>query len=472
MTKNPSIHRTVVMSAQVLTFWACAIIAQQAAAALPAYYITDLGTLGGTDSLGWGLNAHGQVTGYAATAEDATINGFLWTPTTPNGASGTMHDLGTLGGSYAWGIGINDSGLVAGVSATTEDDAEHATLWKPTTPGGSSGTLHDLETLGGTYSQGNGINANGQIAGGSDLTGDDASHAFMWKPTTPGGASGTMHDLGTLGGTFSFAWDINASGQVTGDADTTDDDANHAFLWTPTVPGGATGTMHDLGTLGGAWSDGSGINDLGQVAGSAQTPDDAADHAFLWTPTEPGGTMLDLGTLGGLNSYGYNVNASGHVVGLSEVPIEVSTNSRAFLYKAGSGMVDLNTLIDPLLGWELQDASEINAAGQITGQGLINDEYHAYLLTPVKAGDVNIDGVVNIFDINTVSSNWGTAGPLGDANGDGIVNIFDINLISANWTPTGGGAAAVPEPSSVVLVVVAAAFAAAVCRAAGARRST
>ena len=61
--------------------------------------------------------------------------------------------------------------------------------------------------------------------------------------------------------------------------------------------------------------------------------------------------------------------------------------------------------------------------------------------------DLNMDGIVNIFDINLVSSNWGGPGPAGDANKDGTVNIFDINLISANWT---SGAAPVPEPTSIV----------------------
>jgi Dockerin type I domain len=71
----------------------------------------------------------------------------------------------------------------------------------------------------------------------------------------------------------------------------------------------------------------------------------------------------------------------------------------------------------------------------------------------VLAGDVNLDGLVDIFDINLVSSHWGTAGPAGDANGDGVVNIFDINLISANWNPGGGAgnAAAVPEPTTLIL---------------------
>ena len=72
------------------------------------------------------------------------------------------------------------------------------------------------------------------------------------------------------------------------------------------------------------------------------------------------------------------------------------------------------------------------------------------------AGDINLDGTVNIFDINAVSSNWNTAGPQGDANGDGTVNIFDVNVISSNWGAIDSGAIPVPEPSNVGLAIVAA----------------
>jgi PEP-CTERM motif len=71
-----------------------------------------------------------------------------------------------------------------------------------------------------------------------------------------------------------------------------------------------------------------------------------------------------------------------------------------------------------------------------------------------RPGDVNFDGVVNIFDINLVSANWNTAGPTGDGNWDGVVNIFDINLISANWAPNGGSATAVPEPTTWILAAM------------------
>ncbi len=76
-------------------------------------------------------------------------------------------------------------------------------------------------------------------------------------------------------------------------------------------------------------------------------------------------------------------------------------------------------------------------------------------------GDANHDGVVDIFDINAVSSNWDPVGPVaafatGNINHDTTVDIFDINAISSNWAhvATNGGPAhaqAVPEPSTIVL---------------------
>jgi probable HAF family extracellular repeat protein len=54
----------------------------------------------------------------------------------------------------------------------------------------------------------------------------------------------------------------------------------------------------DLGTLGGTFSFGVGINNEGWVAGFSTLPGDLNQHAFLWR----NGNLTDLGTLGGPNS--------------------------------------------------------------------------------------------------------------------------------------------------------------------------
>src|SRR6476661_8862149 len=266
----------------------------------------------------------------------------LSAPTTAHAAQYTVTDLGTLGGTESFGNGLNAGGQVAGASYTTGGAAYHTFLWNPATPNGASGAKTDLGTLGGTQSFGNGLNVSGQVTGESFTTGDAATHAFLWKPTTPGGASGTMYNLGTLGGTNSYAYGLNATGEVTGASDRTGDSKTHTFLWKPATPNGTSGAMHNLGTLGGTESFGGAINTSGQVAGFSYPTGNAAYHAYLWTPTTPNdtsGTMHDLATLGGLNSYSYNVGAGGQVVGASEVAAGISTHEHAFLYTSGSGMV-------------------------------------------------------------------------------------------------------------------------------------
>jgi hypothetical protein len=52
---------------------------------------------------------------------------------------------------------------------------------------------------------------------------------------------------------------------------------------------------------------------------------------------------------------------------------------------------------------------------------------------PSNEGDLNGDGVVNIFDLSILLSNWGATGGIADLNNDGTVNIFDLSILLSNW---------------------------------------
>jgi competence protein ComGC len=66
--------RRVRIYAQLLCM-ACALSVTTAAQAAH-YIVTDLGVTGAQNTLGWNINASGQVTGYAVTAEENTMTGF------------------------------------------------------------------------------------------------------------------------------------------------------------------------------------------------------------------------------------------------------------------------------------------------------------------------------------------------------------------------------------------------------------
>src|SRR5687768_14416721 len=74
----------------------------------------DLGTLGGSDSIAYGINDAGQVVGQSLTA-GGDLRAFI---TGPDGVG--MRDLGTLGGNGSIARSINDAGQVVGYSLTDE----------------------------------------------------------------------------------------------------------------------------------------------------------------------------------------------------------------------------------------------------------------------------------------------------------------------------------------------------------------
>src|SRR5260370_4412840 len=160
------------------------------------------------------IDPYGINENFAFNGDPYVQHTFIW-------RNGLLTDLGALGphsannSSYTNGInahgdmaGISDNGTLDPLLGVEEGDA---VLWK-------SGQIVNLGTLGGNESQAFGLNNRDQVIGVaanaipdpfSMLGWGTQARAFLWE-------DGSMRDLGTLGGPDSFAWSVNAGGQIAG----------------------------------------------------------------------------------------------------------------------------------------------------------------------------------------------------------------------------------------------------------------
>ncbi|MHC5008211.1 MAG: hypothetical protein ACYTGF_12710 [Planctomycetota bacterium] len=154
------------------------------------------------------------------------------------------------------------------------------------------------------------INNVGQIAGFSNSP--TGHHAWRWT-------EGVLEDIGSVGGPFMHARDINELGHVVGFGN------DEALLWVGWRWDGES--MEMIPSLGGDGSRAWGINDLSEVVGDAQIPSNIW-NAILWTSGDP----LNLGTLGGANSQAYAINNSSQIVGFAVTP---AIEARAVIWQGG-----------------------------------------------------------------------------------------------------------------------------------------
>ena len=304
-----------------------------------------------------GINNEGQVTGSYFLDESEPLEfTFLYSMGTTGGGGG-------LGGHASMANGLNNKGQVVGQGDISPPVGNLIVLHQAYVF--SNGTTVHLDTRSGGQSAAFSINQNGEITGSistgncggilcydPSLLGD--THAFM---DTGSG----LTDIGTLGGNFSEGIGINNLGEITGASNLVANGPNHVFLY-------YRGAMHDLGAFHGSDSLGKAINDNGQIIGTAGM------SGFLYS----GGAFHALPTLpGGTYSIPAGINKHGDVVGAGSVPGPSGAPTHAFLYKDGV-MRDLNTLVDSSLTL-LTSAAGINDKGQIVASGI---DGQLYVLTP------------------------------------------------------------------------------------------
>jgi len=231
-------------------------------------------------------------------------------------------------------------------------------------------------------------------------------------------------DLGTLGGTLSFADDVNDNGQVDGLSFVSGDAVVHGFLWD-------RGVLVDLGTLGGPNSLAfAKMGARGEITGFSDTssPDPLGEDfcgfgtnliclPFIWRQ----GRMTSLPILDGDNGAGTSTNNRGQLVGISETAINDATCTapQVLQYRP---VVWTNGRIHELPtfpGDPDGEAIVINDRGQIVGRSgdCTNPSFHALLWNNGEATDLgNFGGTINHTpsDLNNRGQVVGSSDLLGD----------------------------------------------------------
>jgi probable HAF family extracellular repeat protein len=229
------------------------------------------------------------------------------------------------------------------------------------------------------------INIQGHVAG--TMSGDKGKCAFLYR-------DGKMQDLG---GVDSRGFGISASGLVVGDAmfEGPYGLVSHAALF-------KGGTIRDLGALKdgislkeGIYSRANGINAFEVVVGFSGPKCDIADsRAFVWTAFTG---MLDIGTLGGPYAQAQAINDAGFVTGTSQLANGLIGATHAFLYQIPppnseryeTPMLDLQTL-----GGVSSYGLAVNAYNHVVGYSEISmtdNRIHAFFYRGGKSARAMID---------------------------------------------------------------------------------
>ncbi len=260
---------------------------------------------------------------------------------------------------------------------------------------------------------GHGLNIHAQAVGQTDAS---LNHGFFWN-------GGPTVDIGTLpGGSTSFAFGINAAGQVVGLSSTDGPFGDGAFLWTPGAGIMGLGMLPgDVGSVAAA------INDAGQIVGVSEGATFGDSRCFLWE----NGVMTNLiPSMSPCAAAG--INASGQVAGSSG---GFTTNARAFLYTGG-----VVTALPPFPGDDYDGAAAINDLGHVAGTSVgVSTVTRAFLYH---------DGLMQPLAFEDGSSNWASGLNNHDqviGGGNGRPFVYDatgmhqlqgliVQPVGAEWT--------------------------------------
>lgn len=354
-----------------------ALVEVNSAQATILYSVTDLGSFGNypdftaasrINDVGQVIVNNFQYSQYSNTGillKPAKQQIFLW----ENGNLIDLTAFNSLSSSGQLGFGgfasdINNNGQMVG-GWTDINGESHPLL-------GNRYTVTDLGSFNGitNANTAQAINDLGQVVGSAIATNSEGQvqyYGWLWE-------NGVKSGLNSVNNPSFAPLDINNLGQIVG--------SSFPLSQPPIYESKAVvlsqGQVIELPALnGGSQSAPLDINNVGQVVGYSDS------EAVLWS----NGKVLGLGILGfnaNVGSVAASINDLGQIVGWSTISETSPLTGQRHAFLWNGKLEDLNNLISPDLGWELEDAVDINNKGQIVGRGILNGQYHAYLLTPLS----------------------------------------------------------------------------------------
>jgi len=314
---------------------ACILLAPAGCSKSPHYSVTEIRTV--------------EVNGYQAELHPAAIssNGavvgkarltltdfaFVW-------KSGKPEILSALGRVESGAEGVNEHGDIVGWFSSSMGACYAYAL--------RDGKVRFLHNSRHSSSSANAINGEGLIVGTVEYR-RGSTDACYWD-------SEGVHPLPSLGGGRGCAWDIGPNGVIVG--------------WSNGKTGKSMPVRWQQGKIkklpllpGGSWGEARAVASADLIVGISDAGTGSI-HAVLWRS----GTIVDLGTLGGKNSFAQAVNAKGQVVGWTETE---DGREVAFVWQRGK-MYDLNQLTSISGGIVLHRARDVNASGSIVAEAARN----------------------------------------------------------------------------------------------------
>ncbi|MBX7131539.1 MAG: cadherin-like domain-containing protein [Fimbriimonadaceae bacterium] len=317
------------------------------------YYVTEMPVTGTYNGSGaYSVNRDGSVVGYMW--EGSLGRAFVWNPISNNSHVGTQSMLNQVGGgTMSAASSISSNAKIAGYARDASGQ------WFLTTWDKATGNPSPLVPIVVSSGHALGINNAGQI------TYNSAGSPYVYD-------NGTSILLScSWGGNAA----INQAGDVVGGSNNGLLGSYQGTFW----EAGNYGVSNNVGMLfGGGFVDSGGlhaINDQRRTTG--YVVEDGKTRAYYWDVWVGSPTFILPPSV---YSSGWGLNDQGDVVGSYQNP--QGHYGKPFLFEDGV-FIDLQSEIDPLSGWYLQEAFDINEFGQICGFGYLNGRPRGYLLTPI-----------------------------------------------------------------------------------------